>query len=77
MKANDNWKDTDAKRQAKIDNKVWCLKLNVTTVCLMLLLLGGNNLFYMQSKIVKHTEEKKNERDSFELQISDKLFSHR
>ncbi|CAL5391980.1 unnamed protein product [Camellia sinensis] len=43
MDANDQWKDTEARKQAKVDSK---------------------------SGLLKRIEEKENERDSFELQIS-------
>ncbi|KAL7251141.1 hypothetical protein ACSBR1_013051 [Camellia fascicularis] len=43
MDANDRWKDTEARKQAKVDSK---------------------------SGLLKRIEEKENERDSFELQIS-------
>lgn len=43
MEANDCWKNVDATKQAKIEIKVWCLKLNVSTfwsdvTCTMLII---------------------------------------
>lgn len=76
MNANDNWKNTEAKIQAKREIKVWCLNASISCQMPTCYLYNVNSLLCMQSGIIKRIEEKKNEHDSFELQISNEDFSH-
>lgn len=72
MHANDRWKDIEAQQNAKAEIKVGNFVQNYVSVqvpypqlCEVFFPLDS-----LQSDIVKRIEEKRNERESFELQIS-------
>jgi len=76
LNANDCWKSTEAKKQAKTEIKVWCLNAYISCQIYVCYLNDVNPLLCMQRGVLKRIEEKKNELDSFELQISNVNFSH-